>query len=125
MDKKKYWFLFDIAYLFPQILILLSILSFYSLWFLVCLVFILPIPSIGRMLIERKAYVMSIACYWWFYGEKGNIEKIVSHFTSGEYYFMFPFKNYLTKYFNNEYEKIKRNEFSFSLLQNIYTILKK
>jgi len=58
--------LFSILYLFPQCLAALSILSLLAffnigfLWFLVCLVFIAPIPAPWRAAFEIGGYTMSL-----------------------------------------------------------------
>lgn len=124
-DRKKLGILFNLIYLSPQIFSLLALLSFWNLWFLLFLLFLLPIPSIGRTILEYRGYVCSIAVYYWLFGKKYDIDFIVDQFTSSNYYFMFPFKSYLTKKFEQEYKKIIQNEYSFKTLQEIHDILKK
>ncbi len=86
-------FLFSILYLSPQIFVLFALGSFYNLWFLLFLVFLLPLPSPGRAFVEIRAYRRTLEL------EKNNIatseNHIIEQFTGPNYYFMFPFKKTL------------------------------
>jgi len=65
-DRAKLPYLFELIYLFPQILSifsLLSILAVISMWWLLCLaflLFLLPLPAYGRLVYESRAYAMSL-----------------------------------------------------------------
>ena len=96
-DHKKYGFLFNFGYLFPQILSLLSLLSFFDIKWLFCLLFLLPLPSMGRTYFEYRGYSMSMACYYWLYKEKPPIPHYVDYFTTSLYYWMCPHKGYIEK----------------------------
>jgi len=90
---KTKWFnvsLFYFCYFTPQIFSLLAFLAFINLWWLLCLVFLLPIPSPGRMISEVRAYRRSIEL-------GGSIEKISSIFKSPMYFYMWPFKKHVNK----------------------------
>lgn len=50
---------FSLSYLFPQVLVLLALLSFFSLWFLLALVFLLPLPAPWREHWEKRGYTMT------------------------------------------------------------------
>ena len=95
-DHKKYGILFNFGYLFPQILSLLSLLSFYDLKWLLCLLFLLPLPSPFRTWFEYRGYSMSMACYYWLYKEKPPIPRFLDYFTTSLYYWMCPFKSYIS-----------------------------
>lgn len=96
-DNKKYGFAYNLAYLFPQVLSLLSLLSFYNLAWLLCLLFLLPLPSPTRTWLEYRGYSMSIACYYWLYKEKPANTRYVDNFTTSLYYWMCPYKEYIEK----------------------------
>ena len=96
-DHKKYGMLFNVGYLFPQILSLLSLLSFYDIKWLFCLLFLLPLPSIGRTYFEYRGYSMSMACYYWLYKEKPPITYYVDYFATSLYYWMCPVRGYIEK----------------------------
>lgn len=99
-DRKVWKVLFNIGYLFPQILVLLAFLAFVSPWFLLSLVFILPLPS-TRAISEYRGYCMSMAVEYWLSGKKMNVEYVIdNYFASGNYYWMFPFRSILRKAFN-------------------------
>jgi len=89
---------FCFLYLFPQILALGAIGAIWNLWFLLFLIFLLPLPSL-RAYFEYEAYKMSIASTYWLLKSRANIEYIVENFTTGSYYWMFPFSKYLKKKF--------------------------
>jgi len=88
------WFnttMFAFCYGAPQIFFLLVLHVFVStpLW-LLCLLFLLPLPSPGRMLAEMRAYRRS--------RELGrDVETIIPAFTTGKYFFMWPFESHVRK----------------------------
>ena len=95
-DNKKYGFLYNLIYLSPQIFALLSLLSFFNLYWLFCLLFLLPLPSVGRTWLEYRGYSMSIACYYWLYKEQPPATRYLDNFTTSLYYWMCPFKSYIS-----------------------------
>ena len=112
-DKQRYGMvLFGFAYLLPQILAPLALLSLLAIWFsnawlwsLAALALLAPIPALFRMRIERRGYLMTLCVIYWTFGEemaRGNIPHCVKQFTSPNYYFMWPFKRRLEKWFDKE-----------------------
>lgn len=97
---------FTLGYLFPQILALFALLAFGGfcnlnyLWFLLCLLFLLPIPSPGRATAEIRGYSVSMAIRKWL-GQYPDYEyrRFFRTFTGPNYYYMWPFKKNLEKRF--------------------------
>jgi len=112
-DRKRFGLLFDIGYLFPQCLAFLSLLApFLSVWWLLCLLFLLPIPSPSRAWLEFRGYSMTMACKWWLTGNEINYYWIERQFVGQWYYFMWPFKGIVRKMFEKQMEKIKNDDLS-------------
>ncbi|MFA5132595.1 MAG: hypothetical protein WC444_04735 [Candidatus Paceibacterota bacterium] len=102
LDRKmlndRFPFFYELIYLFPQCLAVLSVfslLSFFSLWFLFALVFLIflaPIPSCGRAWLETRAYAMNMYISYLKMGEGYNAEQHVQvfepEFMSVNYYYM-------------------------------------
>lgn len=116
-DKSRLSFIYELIYTCPQILALLSLLALLAIWFsnwwlvaLVSLVFAAPIPSPGRMYIERRGYLMSLACSYWLWGNSNDYphEWVLKQFTSGNYYWMWPFTGELGGWFRREMANIKQ-----------------
>jgi len=124
-DRKKWWLLFNFLYLMPQIFSLLALLSFFNLWCLFFLLFLLPFPSIGRMIIEKRGFTMSWACSWWIFDREENVENYINIFCGSDYYFMFPFRSFMRKQFEKEIKKIKQKDFSFEQLKEVHDIIVK
>lgn len=103
-DAAKYGPLYYLGYLSPVIFSLLIIPFCFVLgwWALLFLLFLLPIPSLGRMIIELRGYTMTLFVYHYF-AVKDNKEDIKGllmeaaqsiesrNFHSSSYYFMWPF----------------------------------
>jgi hypothetical protein len=53
---------------------------------------------------------MSIAVYYWLSGQKVDLKWIVDQFVSSNYYFMWPFRGWLMKKFQKEFDQIKKGE---------------
>lgn len=83
-------FLFLFLYFTPQVFSILSILAFWNLWWLLCLLFLLPLPSPFRMIIEMRAYRRTREL-------GGSIKELVEKFCTSKYYWMFPFRKTVTK----------------------------
>lgn len=109
-DRKRMGWLFNILYLSPQIFALLSLLAVFNLWWLLALLFLLPIPSPGRAWLEFRGYRMSIAVNWWLTGQETNTVWVEQQFTQSAYYWMFPFKGYLESRISRAIENIKSGE---------------
>jgi len=93
--------LFQVKYLFPQILILFSLFlfPFIGLISLLFLLFLLPIPAYFRMKAEVEAYGINL-----FLFEKSGsfhmeheFENCVKQFISPNYFFMWPFEDNIRK----------------------------
>ena len=123
-DRKRLGWLFNFLYIMPQCFFIFGLLAFWNLWFLLFFLFLLPIPSPGRAWAEFRGYRMSIAVYYWISGQKVDLKWIVDQFVSSNYYFMWPFRGYLMKKFQKEFEKIKNNELSTEL-QVIHDVIKR
>jgi hypothetical protein len=116
LDGKKQtkgWFSF--SYIMPHWVVLLSLFALLSIWFsnwwlmsLVALVCALPLPAYWRMKWEYRGYTMSMAVNAWKHGDvkDSTIDRLVSHFTSGEYYFMWPFKRAMKRRLEGAVQKI-------------------
>lgn len=95
--------LFPLAYLFPQLLALLSLGAFFafiSSWFLLFLLFLIflaPIPSPGRTWAEIRGYGMTCKIKKWMEGhvDEKYVDHITESFAGPAYYYMCPFKNYV------------------------------
>ena len=111
--------LFGFAYLLPQILAPLALLSLLAIWFsnawlwsLTALAFLAPIPAYFRMRIERRGYLMTLCVIWWTFGEemaRNRVPHCIKQFTSPNYYFMWPFKRHLEKWFEQELQEKARH----------------
>lgn len=119
-QNKKYGLLYSLGYLFPQILIVFSLLAFFNLWFLLFLVCALPIPAIFRMIFEREGYKTTIFIFYLYLAQKNtdvarvnsiinnNINFANEQFTSSAYYYMWPFG--IDKYLSNEFNRMKSGD---------------
>lgn len=105
-DAKRHGGWFSFSYIMPHWLVLLSLFSFLSIWMsnwwlmsLVATVFALPWPALWRMRWELRGYTMTLAVNAWKHGgvTPETLDWIVKEFTSGSYYFMWPFKNGMRK----------------------------
>lgn len=123
-----------ILYLFPQILAPLALLSFlaveYSNWWLVSLsflIFLAPLPAPFRMIIERRGYLVSLACCHWMWNnaDSTTIENVVNQFTGWEYYKMWPFYGSLTRWFKDELYFIKEGSFPSPVYRSALKFLRK
>ena len=123
-DRRRLGWFFNFLYMMPQCFFIFGLLAFWNLWFLLFFLFILPIPSPGRAWAEFRGYRMTIAVYYWLSGQKVDLKWIVDQFVSSNYYFMWPFRGWLMKKFQKEFDKIKNNELSPEL-QIIHDIVKR
>jgi len=125
VDSKKIPLLYGVAYLFPQILILLSLLSLGAIWGsklwllnLLWLLCALPIPAPFRMLIERRGYMMSAAVNYWLWGND-HYELYLNYFTGPAYYFMWPFKKHLSLWFHQMMTDLRFEIFPTKLMPKV------
>lgn len=96
-DNKRLSILFNILYLFPQILAPLCLIGFFFHWFigLLFLCLILPVPAYFRMYFEKRAYIVSlyVGKHLLNYSREKLMMSAISYnqqFTTGAYYFMWP-----------------------------------
>ena len=88
-DSREFPIIFELSYLFPQILSIFSVLAvFFGPYWLFCLLFLLPIPSPTRTYWEFRAFVNTLAVYYWFFEDFDDIEHILKQFSGPYYYFM-------------------------------------
>lgn len=116
-DRKRLSLLFNLAYLSPQILAVFALLAPLSPWFLLCLLFLAPIPSPGRAWAEIRGYRMTVAVYYWLSAGKYNLDYVIEHFIGPNYYWMWPFKKYIRRRLELEYQRIKNNDLDPELLE--------
>jgi hypothetical protein len=91
-------FIYNLIYLTPQIFALGAIFVFLSPLFLLFLLFLAPIPSPGRAWIEFEGYCTSAAVYGWL-GMGVPLDYLTRQFTSSAYYFMWPFRTSVERWF--------------------------
>lgn len=119
-DKQRWSaVLFGLAYLLPQILASSALLSLLAIWFsnawlwcLLALALLAPIPAYFRMVIERRGYLMTLCVMGWAFGEehaRKQIPWVVKNFTGSAYYFMWPFKKSLTRWFEKTFPVVCKN----------------
>lgn len=115
-------FAFSFLYLFPQILIFITIPLFFFNWWLALilgLIVLAPLPAYFRMQFEKRAYFTSL-----YVAKKisnklkfnplldENKELFLKQFKNSSYYFMWIFPN-IDKEFDQAVAKIKNNERPF------------
>jgi len=109
-DRKRMGPLFNLLYLAPQVFALGAVGVFWSWWWLLCLLFLLPIPSVGRTWLEFRAYMVSLAAYYWITDQKPAFDFYIKQFTTSSYYWMLPSQKYLEKQFQKHFEKTINGE---------------
>jgi hypothetical protein len=116
LDWQMHPILFQLMYVFPQVLSLLSLLSilaaFFSNWWLTALsalLFLLPIRSFTRAQIELRGYTMSLAVNFWRYAsvQQKTIDRIAEHFTGWRYYRMYPKEKVVEEWLEEAMVKIR------------------
>ena len=115
-DRQRMGWFFNFLYIMPQCFFVFGLLAFWNPWFLLFFLFLLPVPSPGRAWAEFRGYRMTIAVYYWLSGQKVDLKWIVDQFVSSNYYFMWPFRSYLMKKFQKEFEKIKKDKLTTELM---------
>lgn len=112
--SKPRW-LWSVLYAMPQALAVLALPAAFLLgwWSLLFLLFLAPLPAPWRRNAEMRGYAMDMAVWFWYKGSgipQGLKQDIVKHFTSAEYYFMYPFKAKVTTEVNRWSKKVLCNE---------------
>lgn len=106
LQSKRYGFVtFALAYLFPQILVVPSlILGFFNPLFFFGLLFLLPLPAPGRMWLEREAYKLNMLLLRDAVPSTNMVDvidiTIEKYFAGPAYYYMWPFKYSMFKEFS-------------------------
>lgn len=80
-----------VLYLIPQVFAVFALLAFFNLWFLLALVFLLPLPAPWRKKFELEAYKVSVIVDQWATGSVSDnyINYIAEeNFTGWNYYKM-------------------------------------
>jgi len=92
-DSKRFGeTLFRVSYLFPQCLSVLALLTFViGPWALMSLIFLLPLPAFFRTFWELRGYAMTDAVTHKLTGKFTDMGWLTGQFTTGSYYFMWPF----------------------------------
>jgi len=134
-DSTRPWvsLFYAIGYLMPQILTVFSLLALLAIWYsnwwlisLACLLFILPIPAPIRMWVERRGYLMTLACRLWMWNNADkSLSNVLSQFTGWGYYKMWPFRRSLENWFKYQMECIKQNKFPTPVYSTVLEFLKK
>ena len=126
VDRKNLPFcVFELQYLFPQILAifsLFSILAFYNIWFIgffIFLAFLIPgIPSKTRTNLEANAYTMTIfmtyqGMSWWNYMVHRTALSIADELAGKNYYFACRDRQALANMLKNRYDVLSRTHEAF------------
>ncbi len=131
-DNKRLTVFFPTLYLMPQLLCLLGLVAWYLVswkFALLFLLFLAPIPAWFRSHFEKRAYTITLyAMHRLSIKHAYNIdldkesEFIVKQFTTANYYFMWPFKSSVEKYFKKTVSDIRNNE-KPNLHENFYNII--
>lgn len=113
--KEKGWLRHVVSYMLPQILALGAFLAPLSPWFLVSLVFLLPLPSPYRVWAEKEGYRITTAVLYWTSGYPPNTYSFAKQFAGQNYYYMAPWwhvEKYMLEFerFHKEHEKAVWND---------------
>jgi len=135
-EKDRGHLAYKVSYLSPQIVGicgLLGLLGFVwppAVWASLMGFFAFPIPSFGRKNIERRGYAMSIAMNMWRYGKvtEYTIGWIAKAFTSGNYYWMWPFKKKVRRFIAEDITRIGSGSIMYGAKQEpfrkVHAVLK-
>jgi hypothetical protein len=110
LQRLKYGLLYDISYLFPQILASGALLALLAIWFsnswlwaLCALGFGAPWPAPWRKKWELEGYTQSMLTRFELYNDISDnyVKNIALNFVTSFYYFMWPFEGYVIKKLNS------------------------
>lgn len=134
-SKKKTGFIFSLLYLCPQLLFVIGLPIFFLFGLmkaLLCLLFLLPIPSYTRMIEERQAYTISLYAL----NKLNNMgfhtdldvkrDEYIAEFSGPSYYFMWWLPG-MEAYFDTTISQIQLGEqpnYDQALYQMIDNVLK-
>lgn len=126
---------FAFRYLFPLSLLPLALFSLLAiwgsnlwLWNLLWLLAAAPFPSYFKAYEERIAYRMTLAVEIWRFGSTTDAsrEYLAQHFTSSEYYFMWPFKKMVKRWLDKEEQDILNGKYqNVAPYSTLYDLIKK
>lgn len=109
LDHKSQELWFKVSYLFPQVLALLSFLALGAIWstpwllWLLCLLFLAPIPAYWRYKAELNGYRVSLVLNKYYGRPSDNTRAwITEQITGPSYYFCWPFKSAVLKELQDE-----------------------
>jgi len=106
-------FVFSYGYLFPQSFALMSLFALFSTnWWLLCILFLAPLPSPARTHWELRGYAMTDATYFKSLGMFSDMDWLAGQFTSASYYFMWPFDSDIRDKIEENRELIKAGKLS-------------
>jgi hypothetical protein len=101
---------FRLSYLFPQWLALFALSSFFiGPIGLLFLIFLAPLPAPFRTFWELRGYAMTDAALWQSNQRFTDLDRLTKQFTSGAYYFMWPFRNHIMSEVNSNRKLIQKN----------------
>ena len=134
LDTRKHPLWFKFSYMLPQLLSVFSLGAILSIWFglwflffLVCFVFLCPIPAYFRMKWELRGYAVNIAIRIWKHGKLSEPVRahILEQFVGFGYYKMWPFRQNVIK----RIEQIEKDIHSGDIMSQkpyaeLYRILK-
>lgn len=137
-DRKRLTtFFYRILYLSPQILAVFSLLSLLAIWFsnwwLLCLLalgLLSPLPAPGRVYIEKRGYLMSLASIYWMYNDGKLVQDLrfryVKQFTNHSYYFMYAgYGNVLHTWFSIELNVIHAGIYPDNFFKAVHNFIEK
>jgi len=103
--------LFRLSYLFPQWFALLAFSTiFVGPIGLAFLVFLIPWPSFFRTFWELRGYAMTDAVHYALFERFTNKEWVTSQFTTGSYFFMWPFSTMVGRKIEENRTLIKKGQ---------------
>jgi hypothetical protein len=112
---------FVLTYLAPQIMVLISIMALLSLPFgklwllwLLAVLFLAPLPSIGRSIWEMRGTSCGIALRIWEGLEISDayLDAVVDRFVGPDYYYMLPMESLVRKLFNRYKNRVLSGKFT-------------
>jgi len=118
-------------YLFPQILAPLCLLSLLAIWFsswwllsLLALGLLSPIPAPGRVYIEKRGYLMTLAIAQWL--NRDILPLVIKQFTGNGYYFMGAGSGKaLTRWFKDKLVDISYEQYPDDFFKAVHVFIKK
>ena len=116
-----------LMYALPQGLAVFGFLGFFDPWLFLFFLFILPWPSPGRAWMELRGYSTNM----WVKHQLGytvnekSVEHYCDYFTTGLYYWMFPFKGYIKRRLLENLEAIKADKLDIHSIEDLSKVFSK